>query len=323
MKRIAMIAGNGLSMDLRKWAAPQLEKWNPQSPLQWDLYTPGKLNVPLLQSLPQFAGVISSLRQEEPDMSDFDIFKRSLRLVKIEGTRSFNQGILEVEMQHFLAIAYSYFQLQVDQINLNSWPWFKWINTYGNNIQGIVSFNYDLVIESSLRQSGVSVKRFGVRSEVAGVDTLKPHGSIDFDIEGIVCPVGYPMNNVISRNNCPLKHLERDEFLNPRTEADIVLPNEYSSQLNLQWVKPGFDWFHLAGPEFTHCIIVGLSYWNCDRPEIDYLLNSLSTRTKMIVANTSPSPLLMAKLRKKFHKVKVWKNGPEDLAYSGQTFGDL
>jgi hypothetical protein len=314
MKRIMMIVGNGLSIGLRNWVTPQLEKWNPQLPLQWDLCTPGKPQVNLIQSLPQFYEVISSLRQKEPNLSNFDIFKRSLQLTNCGSSQSFNQAMLEAEMRHFLAIAYSHFQLQVDRIDLNSWPWFKWISTYGKFVQGVVSLNYDLVLESCMLQAGVSVRRLGIGSEMTGVPILKPHGSIDFDIQGITCPVDYPMKNIILRNDCPLRCLKRVELLEPRTEADIVLPNEYSSQLDYQWIKPGYDWFRLIGHQITHCIIIGISYWNCDRAEIDYILSSLSPRTKVIVANPSPPPYQMSKLRKRFHRVKIWRNGPEELA---------
>lgn len=317
MRNILLIVGNGLSMDLRKWASPQLEEWNPQYPLQWDVNTPGNSEVPFLESLPLLTAVITSLRQDNPDISDFDIFKRGLQLTKDNGAPLFSQLMLAAEMEHYLAVAYSHFQLEVDKININSWPWLKWLNTYGKNVQGVVSFNYDLVLESALNQSGVSVARFGVKSEVSGVPTLKPHGSIDFRTEGISAPMGYPLKNIFRKNNSPLKTLEKNELLEPRLEVNIVLPNEYSPQLNYQWVKPGYDWVRSAGPRFTHCIIAGLSHWDCDRSEIDFLINSLSSRTKLIVANPSPPHYLMSILRKKFeHKVKVWRNGPEDFASS-------
>lgn len=320
MKSILMIVGNGLSMDLRDWAKPQLENWNPAMPLQWDLYTPGNLDVPWLQSLPQFERIISSLRQETQDMPDFDIFEKSLHLAN-RNCALFNplplleaEMRLVAEMQHFLAIAYSYFQIQVDKINLSSWPWVKWFNAYGKNIRGAVSFNYELVLESALRQTCVSVQRFGLKSELIGIPVLKPHGSIDFETAGIRSPAKYPMGAPRLRNDFPIKLLERAKLLKPRIEADIVLPYEYSTQLNYQWVKPGYNWFRSNGNTFTHCIIVGLSYWSYDRPEIDCLLDSLSNETKLIVANIDPPSDLMNKLRKEFSDVKVWENGPKNLS---------
>jgi len=313
MKSILMIVGNGLSLDLRKFVAPQLEKWNPTYPLQWDLYTPGNLAVSWLQSLPKLNKIISSLRQKEPKISDFAIFNKSLQFAKCNSGPRFDKALLEAEMQHFLAIAFSYFQLEVDKINFDSWVWNEWFNTYGRHIQGAVSFNYDLVLESAMKQSGLSVRRFGVVSESQGVYVLKPHGSIDFDINGIVVPVEYPIQIACIRNNSPLKHLKRSELLEPRTEADIVLPYEYSTQLDYQWIKPGYDWIQQNGAIFTHCIIVGLSYGKCDRREIDFILNSLSTKTRIIVVNPKPSRDLMNKLKEKFDKITKWKNEPKDL----------
>ncbi len=262
MKRILFIIGNGLSIDLRDYTFPRLEKWDTSRPLQWDLYTPDNLTVPWLQSLPKFNEIIPLLRKVEPDITDFEIFKKSIQFAKDNAWSCSDISFLKAEMQHFLAIAYSYFQSEVDKRDLSSWYWLKWLKTYGDYIQGVVSFNYDLLIETALKHSGLYIRRFGVVTEKQGIPILKPHGSIDFDLSerAIKLTKGYPMKAALSRNDgtgC-LKSLDKSELTNPRAEADIVLPLEYPTLWELSWVSDGYDYFKENASSYSHCIIFGL-----------------------------------------------------------------
>jgi len=311
MHRIGLIVGNGLPIDLRGFLSPSLEVWDPQHPLDWQLWTPGKRDTHLLKSLPGFAKAIEEIKQMEGGFSDFDIFDRILQRLTRTPDPDFERALLEAEVRHFLAIAYSHFQLQVDSLDIEGWPWLTWIRGSKAELVGVVSFNYDLIIERALEDAGLRFHRFGVRLEDTGIPILKPHGSIDFDVEEIRMPVKYPLQNVALRNDFPLRRLDRIEFLQPRTEADIVLPNEYSPQANFQWIRPGYKWFQEIGSSLTRCIFMGLSYWECDRPEIDFLLGTLRADTELIVANPDPPPAFLNMVKERFQKVKVWRNGPE------------
>lgn len=312
MHRIGFVVGNGLPIDLRGFLSPSLKEWDPQHPLDWQLWTPGKPDTPLLKSLQRFAKAAEEIKQMEGGLSDFDIFDRILQRLTRTSDPDFERAALEAEVRHFLAISYSHFQLQVDSLDIEGWPWLTWIRDSKAELVGVVSFNYDLIIERTLEEAGLRFRRFGVRLEDTGIPILKPHGSIDFDVEGIRMPVGYPLQNVALQNDFPRRRLNRMELLQPRTEADIVLPNEYSPFADFQWVAPGYQWFQEIGSSLTRCIFMGLSYWKCDRPEIDFLLGTLrADTTELIVANREPPPSFLDMVEERFRKVKVWRNGPE------------
>lgn len=310
MHRAGLIVGNGLSIDLINFLGHSLETWDPQRPLEWNLSTPGNKTIPLLESLPRFSKAIGEIRQKEKNLSDFDIFERTLRRFVRCQPPNYEMDVLEAEARHFLAIAYSHFQLKVDSFDIEGWPWLTWIKNSKAEFVGVVSFNYDLVIERALERAGLISRRFGIRLEISGVPILKPHGSIDFEVEGIVMPVGYPLQNVALKNFFPLRRLDKAELLQPRTEVDLVLPSEYSPQSSERWVAPGYQWFQEVGPSLTQCIFMGLSYWHCDRPEINFLLDALHPDTKIIIANPYPDPEFCEKVWKRFRNIEHWKDGP-------------
>ena len=137
---IGLIIGNGLVIDLRSFLKPSLKNWNPQKPLGWELFTPGKPDIPLLESLPYFAKTIEETKQEEGDLSDFDMFERILQrltdIIPKNHKEAFEKAAAEEEMRHFLSIAYSHFQLKVDSCDTSGWPWLEWIRTFKEEIKG-------------------------------------------------------------------------------------------------------------------------------------------------------------------------------------------
>lgn len=254
------------------------------------------------------------IKQNGNNLNDFDIFKLIVSHIDSSFTNKYEKTILETEVQHFLAIAYSHFQLKVDSRRLELWPWGEWLKPIKRYLVGAVSFNYDLVLENTFKIASISYRRIGINAETIGIPILKPHGSIDFEIDGLFAPVGYPLRNAVSRNNYPLRSLGINELLEPRTEVDIVLPNEYSTLLNFQWIAPGYNWFEKIGTSLTHCVFIGLSYWECDRPEIDFLLNCLANETKVIIANPYPPDDFVRAVQNKFETSEIWLDGPESLA---------
>lgn len=142
--RIGLIVGNGLSLDLRACRPNILDRWNTQSPLNWDLFTPGKPEIPWLESLPNLKRAIAIIRQANPHLTDFDLFERVLNGNSGDEELTFKA---EVESRHFLTIAYSHYNKVLDSIDLRDWKWLEWIFGHRKFILTTVSFNYDLLVE--------------------------------------------------------------------------------------------------------------------------------------------------------------------------------
>ncbi len=226
---------------------------------------------------------------------------------------------LDAEVRHFLALAYSHFDQTVKWRMLLRWKWREWLRQHQNSLQTVVSFNYETSVERALQiVLGRPVRSFCVQSQSEPLYPLlfKPHGSIDY-VMARGCIGGwepsYPLKIVSSLNNTSIVQCSRAETLQARIEAFTVLPGELSPYRHFQWVKPLYDKWHMLAASVTHCVVAGISYWECDRPELDFLLSALPKRATVIIANPVPSCDLISFIRSQGLHCSVWKNGPQRI----------
>jgi hypothetical protein len=297
--KIALIVGNGLTIDLAK----RNNLWNPSEPILFPFNMPGGL--PWRKALPHFNESLA-----EFENNSFELFsnmnkKRDVRL--------------DSEIRHFLTLAYSNFDANVSEEMLLHWPWRKWIRRHHRNISTVISFNYETILERAFEIStGNRMYNIcaGNSKHKKGPFLFKPHGSIDLEMApGFIAgqEPRYPLNIFCSLNNTPVHQCERDRILSARMEGFAVLPAETSPYTKFQWVKPLYEnWGRLASP-ITHFIIAGISYWDCDRAEIDYLIDGLPTSSEVIIANPLPPLELTKNLERKGRKVSYWMSGPERI----------
>lgn len=296
-RRIALVVGNGLGIDLYKHSEysglPICDGWNPCAPFRFPL-----LNY--AGYLPTFPG----LRQvcEAPDLPTEERGIRQINQMIKEAERAMPSAVDDIareralsslfhltdNLRHYLAHAYSQYQLVCVEKWLTlceDWQWLRWIGEHAREIAYVVSFNYDLVVERLLDLNNARYRRIGIMEEKRGIPILKPHGSIDF-VNDMVEPgsPAYAGLRFVDLDT-PMRAMNGEEMLGPRPDAAIVLPTEYSRIMDYQWVGPGYDRFHEWGRTYTDLIMVGLSYWECDRPEIDFLLGSLAPTTRVHVVD--------------------------------------
>ena len=333
-RRIGLIVGNGLAIDLRQTVEPLLADWDTQRPLQWSIATPGQADQPFLEALPHFDKAIREVRETDPEIRDFDLIAKVLDgLPSEKASWTDDQGELVAEIRQFLAIAFSHYQEQVNQLNLEGWRWRSCIESIRDYVAVAVSFNYDLLLETLFQLCGIQPRRFALREETTGVWLLKPHGSIDFapnDLDfSIAGRVGYPLPIVVDLNNYSVRRLRESELTEPRLAADITLPSEYSPYGGFQWVRPGYEWFTIGGAFLTEVWIIGLSYWKCDRQEINYILRCVPRSAEIKVVNPKWDDDLIDYLRIRFSKITLYSTCPEsdtaktirtDVAVNPDTF---
>lgn len=207
-------------------------------------------------------------------------------------------------MRQFLALSYSELQLQIDKYAYDNWKWYKWLTYNKDQLICAISLNYDLTLEGALNNTKVPFFRSGTQEKRSGIPILKPHGSIDFDIgdNSIIVVEDHKYKHYRVRLEVlttllndlgPLKVLEKQDFLFPRLEADIIPPSMNNFQLGLTWVKQQHIDFLTHSSSFESFIIIGSSYWDVDRPEIDFYLNHLPKRCKVFIAcDKLPVPLI-------------------------------
>lgn len=306
MKTTVLIVGNGLSIDLCNHLRVQLD---PSHPFGCPVMTPGKPTRSFLADLPHLQNLINN----RSGLNDFDVIGNFLSTLNNDCSQwDSSQTKTYCEIRHFLCVAYSWFQIQLDgHENASEWRWTKWISVNREELVGAFSFNYDLVLERTLARAAISFHRIGVGNKKHGMPIAKPHGSIDFETVGISVPVQYPLRMAIFLNDTPIKVIPSAAWLQPRVQPSLVLPAEASPQSTFQWVSPCWTWFHEQAPSFKRCVIVGLSYWPCDRSEIDFLVNQLPRDCQAYVVNPHPSQEFVELLRARVSHVCIG-DGPPD-----------
>lgn len=292
-----MLVGNGFSMDLRAHFELELDEWDTRSPLAWGLVHP-EYRKPLRDLFPRAFQALDGF-----DGSDFE---RMTKLVESDGSLD---AFPVVELRHYLVMAFSMYQRVVDSLPLDEWRWWPFFDDNSDRLGGIVSLNYDLVVERLVARAGVPWVTPGIpdfpdqwlmsaRQQRAFL--WKPHGSLDYrptrgQIEGL--RHSYPLRNLVRDNDMSLERVSRNEWTRPRLQADVVVPTERSRYRNFQWVSPGEQWIHATGSRWSTCVIVGLSYAPCDREEIDVVLTSLPKGAEVFVVDPSPNSDLIERLQ--------------------------
>lgn len=290
-----LLVGNGLSMDLRQQFPEHLAEWHTGRPLSWELVHP-ELNRPLKELFPAAYDALVGYAGTD--------FERMTKLLEDEDSES---KCPVVELRHYLVMAFSMYQRAVDQLPLSQWQWWQFIRGNRDRISGIVSFNYDLVVERLAARAGIRLFTEGVPDDCPALfDELrphkallwKPHGSLDYrpTKNSIVMPSTYPLMNWAFDNDLPLERFPSPEWTVPRIEADVVVPTESSRYRHFQWVVPGEQVVRAQGRRWGVCVIVGISYAPCDREEIDIVLTSLPQGAQVVVVDPSPSADLLQRL---------------------------
>lgn len=164
-----------------------------------------------------------------------------------------------------------------------SWKWYSWIKENFEKLLCVYTFNYDMFFERILNSLSIKYRRIGLVNEKEGFPIIKNHGSIDFD--SYIGDFDFNRRNLSNDKYINTNRLvdtdgtfsiSKIEELNKlRVYPDIVLPTQYSYQLDLNWVKKGLKYYKLIASEIDCFVIVGFSYWNVDEEEFKFFIDNL------------------------------------------------
>ncbi|MEF2096425.1 hypothetical protein V3595_17315 [Bacillus sp. CFBP9009] len=249
------------------------------------------------------------------DLSDFEAIKKyilAFKDIEEEERALINAGKFDslrdpkykiardshVQLRRFLAMAYSVFQLKVEQFDLSNWKWVQWLHENKSKLSFAISFNYDLLLENAFSLAGADFFRVGTNEFYKRIPLIKPHGSIDFDLPSNMIHTDNPWGVSATLNDAQMVHIvPKSKWLTPRIEADIISPSLHNIQMHLSWVRRMFEMYSKVVKELDTFVIVGCSYWDVDRFEIDYFLSLLSKRTKVYIADPFPNKELIKKIQ--------------------------
>lgn len=295
-----LILGNGFSLDLCQYLEMHLTT---SFPFRYNVPDPSAPNKRLLdkKELTRVANLIAANSSKD----DYEIIRNFLGRYsenKWEDVRT------HYELRQYLSLAYSYLNNTILNQWKNNWKWQRWIYRHYKEMSGVYTLNYDLVLETTLAKSSLPYYRVGSTEEdnPEGIPIFKPHGSCDFDIIRTFLNYVLPAppltattvlcENIDKNGRGRVEIVRREELMQPRTEADIVLPLEFSPQIKLTWVRQGYETFERIATSVDACMIVGISYQECDRKEIDMMISNMhDVRIQLICPN--PNILLEEKLK--------------------------
>lgn len=283
MKKFALLVGNGFTLDF-------IDSHNLDLHSSFPLKNFNSTEI----NYHHFIDYLPTIKNEllGQDIADYKAIENYALKYKIG---SFQEG----QLRQFLAASYSLFQQKLDTYELTEWKWVKWLQQNKDFLSCAVSFNYDLVLERALKSAKIHYSRTGTDELIRKVPVMKPHGSIDFDISNKAISMPYQMrwtSLTLLNDAGAVEVLPKWDWFLPRTEADIIPPSVRNYQDKLRWVRTIFNTYASKSKELDALIIVGSSYWDVDREEINIILEKLPKTAKIYIMHPVPSEPLIDKI---------------------------
>lgn len=307
MSKVSLVVGNGFSISFGHFSG-LINQLNSQEPITWDVPCPstGKKLLDSLQTL-------DTLYKSNPDKPHFDVFKLALdsEYCQSIGLDSFKTAL---ESRHFLTIAFSMYSQKQRELFSTDWSWFRWLKLHRDEITSAFSLNYDLLLETVLDHLNLEYYSLQENHHGYGIPLVKPHGSVDFEItpNSISYLPQYPLTTFCDLNDTRIIRLEEHELISPRRQPLCIVPNEANKYSSYQWVAPANQWFEGKLKGTNYCLFIGISYFECDRPEINKIVDSLPKDCVIVVANTSPPEEFIAKISGRPYIIWDSPKGPVD-----------
>ena len=326
-KKIVMLVGNGLNMDYRNHSPSKaIQDLDTRYPLQWELpegHEFARANYEV-ESL-DLDRCISKLKDDSKfSLTDYEKIEK----VCIQYMMAYRQYMMEYRsvrpkveyhsifqkhnaLQRKLALLMTHYSLTIKNNYNHNWPWFRWFCRYGTSISSCVSLNYDLLLEETLTRCELKFWHCISSRQGVGCAIFKPHGSINYRLNGISNIQS--THSVVIGADMPLKIVEKNDLLRFADDfviPQIVLPSESTTIRGFCFIEPGFSMVKERIHSASHVYIVGISYWECDRPELDEFIDATRKTARITIVNPNPPQSLLDKIRSKSRDVEVLSTCP-------------
>lgn len=338
----SLIVGNGLTIDAAQHCG--IDR-SPSHPWDWPIMNPYQRGQLLLDVFPRLQEHLSN----QGILSELTVYGALESIVRDTQTRPpmaphehpTEQDYIHMEACHFLRLAYAWYSEQLDIEHLKSWKWCEWLAQNGPDVETILSYNYDTVLERVMRLACLGKVYGWTRQnslfrpeppeiyvdEMEGdrrvIHVAKPHGSCNFsgwarrevsDENGIK-PL-YPIEGVFACRDSTLRIMREHEIHGAAHVADLVLPGEWpcwdtGESTRVEWAAKHKDFFVEESQNAQKLLVVGFGYGEPDRPEFDDLLGRMSRFQEVHVVHpqmTPQSELLGTLEAISCRKVTIWSD---------------
>lgn len=190
--------------------------------------------------------------------------------------------------------------------NMEDWGWLKLIQNAYNSTEYdkiiVITYNYDIFLERLLSLKHITYSVGGLEEDAEKIILLKPHGSISFTHNKLGDPSTFAIRKSgdmyeASLSDFIVKYdgLDKNYLVNA-----LIPPAGDSSRLTYKWaneLRALVDNQINKISDNDKCVISGLSYWHVDRKEIDSLLAKISVKNvDAYMVNPHPPKALSAVL---------------------------
>jgi hypothetical protein len=295
-----LIVGNGISIDFSKTFSTF--GLHPSRPLS-NLENQEKVDINyFLKYIPDIENLLLTVNNKMRD-NHFEAIEEYFN--SILDTPDFYKK--ETQLQNFLMVLYGIFQKEANMLDYSEWKWTKYFNKNAERIALVASFNYDLLLETAIKNSNNTYNRLRSNESPGDIKIFKPHGSIDFDLSGLI---GIPnfdprIHEVYNNNSDSVTVISSNKWKEPRMQVDIIPPNSTNYHRNKRaWIDEGYkeSLMLLKQNRIKHVIIAGHSYGQADREEINELINNITFKANFYFVNPYPAPQELEDHIKKVHK---------------------
>ena len=332
--RTALIIGNGLTKSLLGHLQLSI---NTSNPMGWNLSSPISPSLPLIDDFPNLKNYIFESNQLGI-FDDFEIFQnlvknsaKSSKLSPLPSGSNEEQSVI-LDSGHFLALAYSWLQLKIDEHSLDDWEWAKWISANYQCIVGALSWNYDLVLERLIEHAQspyfytpaipTPSDAIGIKCNRSAIPLSKPHGSCNFSPannftlsvgsseNGPFQPLSYPRTLQVTAFDGPIQVIRQKNLYAVRQVVDLVLPGEWNRfGQRLHWIDSMIKYFASVVQNVDQLIVVGFSMMASDQDEFLMSINRSKPFEKIVVVDPKPNPNLISILKNKTNNLQIQKTG--------------
>jgi hypothetical protein len=325
--RIALVCGNGISIDRAHSSGVQL---HPSRPFSFDVRHPRR-GTPLLHDLPNLRDWLATVPIEQSDFGRIERLLLDTVKASDRDRPSFDDRL--VDLRHYLALGYSTYQLALDSASSKQWRWRQWLERYRKDVIVALSWNYDLVLERAFRWNGTRYFYPGAGGfpewerkpeKRIGIPVCKPHGSCNFVSAlkmrhqmvsgGPFYETDYPRAVLVMVADMPQTCLPDSRLLSVREVADIVLPGEFNIfGQELSWMQLATKYFRHLSARADTLVVIGFSMSKPDRDEFAEALSWCNRFQRVVIADPGDPQDLADFLAPRSATMSLWRDGPEML----------
>ncbi len=189
---------------------------------------------------------------------------------------------------------------------LKQWGWLKLIQAAAESDEYekviIITYNYDIFLERLLTLWHIPFSVGGFEEDNKKIVILKPHGSISFAHKKASEASTFAVRKSTDMYEASLTDftVKYDNLAANYLVNALIPPAGDSSRLTYNWaneLRTLVDTYVSQISEHDRCVISGLSYWHVDRKEIDALLAKISEKDiNTYMVNPHPPKALSAVL---------------------------